>query len=150
MLFHCELQVHLKKKKTPTNGLHTFCKVWKFKGSNDYSCSSSDSPFSVSEKTSDESDKTTGSSRVAAIIAYICMHVRGSVIAKRKWRHDSDKTQTNKPEWRTIFLKHFLKQPVFLKHIFQTKTLPRFPLVLSDRAGVVWASSGISSFAFYF
>ena len=39
----------------------------------------------------------------------------------RKWRHDSDKTQTNKPEWRTIFLKHFLKQPAFLKHIFETK-----------------------------
>lgn len=37
-------------------------------------------------------------------------------------------TQTNKPEWQIIFLKHFLKQPVFLKHIFETKTLPRFPL----------------------
>ena len=46
-------------------------------------------------------------------------------------------TQTNKPEWRTIFLKHFLKQPVFLKHIFETKTLLRFPLVLSDHADVV-------------
>ena len=57
-------------------------------------------------------------------------------IAKRA-SHDSDKTQTNKSEWRPIFLKQFLKQPVFLKHIFQTKTLPRFPLVLSDRAGVV-------------
>ena len=51
--------------------------------------------------------------------------------------HDPDKTQTNKPEWQPIFLKQFLKQRVFLKHIFQTKTLPRFPLVLSDRAGVV-------------
>ena len=61
----------------------------------------------------------------------------------REWRHDSDKTQTNKPEWRTIFLKHFLKQPVFLKHIFETKTLPRFPLVLSECADVVWASWGI-------
>ena len=50
---------------------------------------------------------------------------------------DSDKTQTNKPEWQTIFLKHFLKEPVFLKHIFETKTLPRFPLVLSDHADVV-------------
>ena len=46
----------------------------------------------------------------------------------------------------SIFLKHFLKQPVFLKHSFETKTLPRFPLVFSDRTGVVWASSGISSF----
>ena len=46
-------------------------------------------------------------------------------------------TQTNKPEWRTIFLKHFIKQPVFQKHIFELKTLPRFPLVLSDRAGIV-------------
>ena len=61
----------------------------------------------------------------------------------RKWRHDSDKTQTNKPEWRTIFLKHFLKQPVFLKHIFETKTLPSFPLVLSGHADDVWASWGI-------
>ena len=68
----------------------------------------------------------------------------------RKWRHESDKTQTNKPEWGTIFLKHFLKQPVFLEHIFEPKTLPRFPLVLADRAGVEWASSGLSSFAFYF
>ena len=68
----------------------------------------------------------------------------------RKWRHESDKTQTNKPEWETIFLKHFLKQPVFLKHIFEPRNLPRFPLVLLDRAGVEWASSGISSFAFYF
>ena len=46
-------------------------------------------------------------------------------------------TQTNKLEWRTIFLKHFLKQPVFLKQIFETKTLLRFPLVLSDHADVV-------------
>ena len=30
-------------------------------------------------------------------------------------------TQTNKPKWRTIFLKHFLKQPVFLKHILKRK-----------------------------
>ena len=59
-----------------------------------------------------------------------------------KWRHDSDKTQTKKPEWRTIFLKQFLKQPVFLEHIFETKNLPRFHLVLSDRADVIWASSG--------
>ena len=54
-----------------------------------------------------------------------------------KRRHDSDKTQINKPEWRTIFLKQFVKQPVFLEHIFETKTLPRFPLVFSDRADVV-------------
>ncbi len=27
----------------------------------------------------------------------------------REWRHYSDKTQTNKPELRTIFLNHFLK-----------------------------------------
>ena len=60
----------------------------------------------------------------------------------RKPHHDSDKTQTNKPEWRPIFLKLFLKQPVFLDHIFETKTLPRFPLVLSDRADIVWVSSG--------
>ena len=38
--------------------------------------------------------------------------------------------------------KQFLKQPVFLEHIFETKTLSRFRLVLSDRADVVWASSG--------
>ena len=42
----------------------------------------------------------------------------------REWRHDSDKTQTNKPKWRTISLEHFLKQPVFLKHISETKTSP--------------------------
>ena len=30
-----------------------------------------------------------------------------------------------------------IKQPVFLKHIFELKTLPRFHLVLSDRTGVV-------------
>ena len=41
------------------------------------------------------------------------------------------------------FPKHFLKQPVFQKHIFDMKTLPRFPLVLSDHADVVWASWGI-------
>ena len=39
-------------------------------------------------------------------------------------------------------LKHFLKQPVFLKHISETKTSPRFPLVLSEHADVVWASWG--------
>ena len=38
--------------------------------------------------------------------------------------------------------KQFLKQPVFLEHIFETKTLSRFRLVLSDRADVVWDSSG--------
>ena len=53
-------------------------------------------------------------------------------------KHASDvMTQTNKPEWRTIFLKHFLKQPVFLKHVFETKSSPRFPLVLSEHADVV-------------
>ena len=36
----------------------------------------------------------------------------------RKWRHDSGKTQKNKPEWRTIL--SFLKAPraEFLKQIF--------------------------------
>ena len=61
----------------------------------------------------------------------------------REWCHDSDKTQTNKSKWRRISLKHFLKQPVFLKHISETKTSPRFPLVLSEHADVVWASWGI-------
>ena len=61
----------------------------------------------------------------------------------REWRHDSDKTQTDKPKWWTISLKHFLKQPVFLKHISETKTSPRFPLILSEHADVVWASWGI-------
>ena len=51
-------------------------------------------------------------------------------------------TQTNKPEWRTIFPKKFLKQPVLLKHIFETKTLLRFPLVLSDHADVVELRGG--------
>ena len=37
-------------------------------------------------------------------------------------------------KWRTISLEHFLKQPVFLKHISETKTSPRFPLVLSEHA----------------
>ena len=46
-------------------------------------------------------------------------------------------TQTNKPKWRTTFLKHFLKQPVVLKHFFETKTSPRFPLLLSEHADVV-------------
>ena len=38
-----------------------------------------------------------------------------------KWRQDSDKTQKNKPEWRTILLKHFPKKLVFLKHFFWNK-----------------------------
>ena len=42
-----------------------------------------------------------------------------------------------RPKWRTISLKHFLKQPVFLKHISETKTSPRFPVVLSEHADVV-------------
>ena len=44
--------------------------------------------------------------------------------------------QTNR-KLRTILLKHFLKQSVFLKHTFETKTSPRFPLVLSEHADVV-------------
>ena len=36
-----------------------------------------------------------------------------------------------------IFLKHFLKLTVFLKHIFETKTSPGSPLVLSEYADVV-------------
>ena len=47
------------------------------------------------------------------------------------------KTQTNKPEWQTIFLKHFLKQLMFQKQLFETKTLPRLPLFLSEHADVV-------------
>jgi len=69
------------KKNNPYQGSrYTFFKVWTFKGhlisdySNDCSSSSSHSPFSVSDKTSDESDTTSGSSRVAAIIDY--MHGR--------------------------------------------------------------------------
>lgn len=70
------------EKTNRINGLHTFCKVWTFKDhlisdySNDCSSSSSSShsPFFVSDKTSDESDTTTESSRVAAIIDY--MHRR--------------------------------------------------------------------------
>ena len=72
---------HTQTEKTNRiNGLYTFCKVWTFKShlisdySNYCSSSSSHSPFSVSDKTSDESDTTTGSSRVAAIIDY--MHGR--------------------------------------------------------------------------
>lgn len=72
---------HKQTEKTNRiNSLHTFCKVWTFKGhlisdySNDCSSHSSHSPFSVSDKTSDESDMTSGSSRVAAIIDY--MHGR--------------------------------------------------------------------------
>ena len=72
---------HKQTEKTNRiNGLYTFCKVWTFKShlisdySNYCSSSSSHSPFSVSDKTSDESDTTTGSSRVAAIIDY--MHGR--------------------------------------------------------------------------
>ena len=41
------------------------------------------------------------------------------------------------------FPKTLSKQPVFLKHISETKTSPRFPLVLSEHADVVWASRGI-------
>ena len=93
--FHCEVQINRKKKifeqslcffLASRKYTGKFCKVWKFKGhliidyTNDYSSCSSDSPFSVSDKTSDESDTTAGSSRVAAIITYICMHVCGSVI----------------------------------------------------------------------
>ena len=52
-----------------------------------------------------------------------------TLIAKRKRCHDSDSDM--------IFLKHFIEEPVFLKHIFELKTLPRFPLVLSDHTGVV-------------
>ena len=48
--------------------------------SNDYSSSSSDLLFSVSDKTSDESDTTTRSSCMASIIDYIFMHVCGSII----------------------------------------------------------------------
>ena len=33
--------------------------------------------------------------------------------------------------------RHFLKQPMFLKHISETKTSSRFPLVLSEHADVV-------------
>lgn len=72
---------HKQTEKTNRiNSLHTFCKVWTFKDhlisdySNDCSSSSSHSPFSVSDKTSDESDTTSRSSRVAAIINY--MHGR--------------------------------------------------------------------------
>ena len=72
---------HKQTEKTNRiNGLHTFCKVWTFKDhlisdySNNCSSSSRHSPFSVSDKTSDESDTTTESSCVAAIIDY--MHRR--------------------------------------------------------------------------
>ena len=52
-----------------------------------------------------------------------------SLTAKSIAKRASDvMTQTNKPEWRTIFL---------TLSIFETKTLPRFPLVLSDHADVV-------------
>ena len=43
---------------------------------------------------------------------------------------------TNKPELRTISLKH-LKQPVFLKHPFEARTSLRSPLFLSEHADVV-------------
>ena len=75
---HCEPQTNWKTNRI--NGLHTFCKVWTFKDhlisdySNNCSSSSRHSPFSVSDKTSDESDTTTESSCVAAIIDY--MHRR--------------------------------------------------------------------------
>ena len=76
----------------------------------------------------------------------IFIHGKISFTAKSIAKRASDvMTQTNKPEWRTIFLKHFLTQPVFLKHIFETKTLPRFPLVLSDHADVVGASRGYNN-----
>ena len=52
-------------------------------------------------------------------------------------------TQTNKPEWWTIFLKHFLNQPVFLKHFFETKTSPIFPLFLSEHAMFSESRGGI-------
>ena len=52
-------------------------------------------------------------------------------------------TQTNKLVWQTIFLKHILKQPVFLKHFFETKTSLRFPLFLSEHTDVVWVSWGV-------
>ena len=82
---------HKQTEKTNRiNGLYTFCKVWTFKShlisdySNYCSSSSSHSPFSVSDKTSDESDTTTGSSRVAAIIDYM----RGRVwICNASCRH---------------------------------------------------------------
>ncbi len=35
----------------------------------------------------------------------------------REWHHDSDKTQTNKPKWRTIFIKPFIKEPMILTHL---------------------------------
>ena len=46
----------------------------------------------------------------------------------REWRHDSDKTQTNKLEWLMI-LKISLraKEPVFLKHLWN-KSSPTFPV----------------------
>lgn len=75
MLSHCELQTNWKNK--PYQRSAHVLKVWTFKGhlisdySNDCSSSSSHSPFSVSDKTSDESDMTTGSSRMAAIIDYM-------------------------------------------------------------------------------
>ncbi len=53
-------------------------------------------------------------------------------------------TQTNKMIWRTIFIKHFLKQPVFLKHTYKRKTSPE------QHADAFWASRGLYSFTFYF
>lgn len=90
---------HKQTEKTnQINGLHMFCKVWTFKGHlisdyrNDCSCSSSHSPFSVSDKTSDESDTTTGSSCMAAIIDYMhgrvwicnasCRHLESSRVTR--------------------------------------------------------------------
>ena len=91
------------EKTNRINGLHTFCKVWTFKDhlisdySNNCSSSSRHSPFSVSDKTSDESHTTTESSRVAAIIDH--MH-RRVWICNASCRHLES--------WRVTRLFHFI------------------------------------------
>ena len=57
----------------------------------------------------------------------------------REWRHDSDK-QTGMAD---DFPKTVSKTAGVPKTHFETKTSPRSPLVLSEHAGVVWASLGI-------
>ena len=47
-------------------------------------------------------------------------------------------TRLRQSNWNDIdFPKHFLESSVVLKHVFEMKTLPRFPLSLSEHAHVL-------------
>ena len=61
----------------------------------------------------------------------------------REWSHDSGKAPDKQTGMAHDFPKTVSKKAGVPKTHFETKTLPRSPLVLLEYADIVWASWGI-------